>query len=73
MPETLTEAAAALGRRGGQARAARMTPEARQAAAPQASLARAVARVLDHWPEVDPRARRRFAELLQQPEEVDGR
>lgn len=67
MPEiTVAEA----GRRGGHARAAHMTPEQRQASARQASLARAVARVLDDWPEVDPRARRRFAELLQQPEEA---
>jgi hypothetical protein len=67
MPEmTVTEFA----RMGGRARSRSMTPEQRQALARQASLARAVARVLDHWPEVDPRARRRFAELLQQPEEA---
>jgi hypothetical protein len=57
---------------GGQARARSLTPEQRRAIARRASLARAVARVLDHWPEVDPRARRRFAEMLQQPEEVDA-
>ena len=67
MPEmTVTD----LARMGGHARARSLTPEQRQAIARRASLARAVARVLDHWPEVDPRARRRFAELLQEPEET---
>jgi D-alanyl-D-alanine dipeptidase len=55
---------------GGQARACSLTPEQRQAIARRASLARAVARVLDHWPEVRPEARRRFAELVQEPEEA---
>jgi hypothetical protein len=59
-----------LARMGGQARARSLTPEQRQGIARRASLARAVARVLDHWPEVDPRARRRFAELLQDPKEA---
>jgi hypothetical protein len=58
---TLTE----FSRRGGHARAAALTPEERQRIARHASLARAVARVLDHWTEVDPRARRRFVELVQ--------
>jgi hypothetical protein len=49
-----------------------MTPEQRKDLARCASLARAVARVVDHWPEVDPRARRRFAELLQQPEDGEA-
>jgi hypothetical protein len=65
---TVTE----MARRGGHARAASLTPERRQEIARHASLARAVSRVLDHWPEVDPRARRRFADLLQQPEKVDA-
>jgi hypothetical protein len=71
MPEILTVADA--GRLGGRVRAASLTPERRQEIARRASLARAVARVLDHWPEVDPRARRRLAELLQQPEEIEVR
>ena len=70
MSEIMTVADA--GRLGGHARARSLTAEQRQAIARRASLARAVSRVLDHWPEVDPRARRRFAELLQQPEEVDA-
>jgi hypothetical protein len=57
---------------GGQARARSLTPERRVEIAHRASLARAVARVVDHWPELDPRQRARFADLLQQPEEVDA-
>ena len=67
MPEMTV---AEMSRLGGHARARSLTPEQRQDIARRASLARAVSRVLDHWPEVDPRARRRFAELLQEPEET---
>ena len=70
MPEEMT--VRELASIGGQARARSLTLEQRQEIARRASLARAVARVVDHWPELDPRQRTRFADLLQQPEEVDA-
>ena len=67
MPEMTV---AEMSRLGGLARARCMSKEQRKELARRASLARAVGRVLDYWPELDERQRDRFRRLLQTPEEA---
>jgi hypothetical protein len=63
---TVTE----MARRGGHARAAALTADQRRASSHRANLARAFQKVVDHWPELDPRQRDRLRRLLQDPEEA---